>query len=120
MGGLQEVFVLLLKAGVDMDMVGEGYVIMFKKFLEEGVIMEVQIDLACQCILIVKEWLGLFDDFYCYFDEFCVFKEIFLEKNCCFLCEVVGQLVVLLKNEGGVLFLDKLVNIVLIGLLVDN
>jgi beta-glucosidase len=120
MGDLQKVSALSLKAGVDMDMVGEGYVTTLKKSLEEGLITEAQIDLACQRILIAKERLGLFDDPYRYFDETRAPKEILSEKNRRFSREVAGQSAVLLKNEGGVLPLDKSANIALIGPLADN
>ncbi len=120
MGDLQEVSALALEAGIDMDMVGEGFVTTLKKSLEEGRVTEAQIDLACQRILIAKERLGLFDDPYRYFDESRAPKEILSEENRRFSREVAGKSAVLLKNEGGVLPLSKSADIALIGPLADN
>lgn len=120
MGNLQEVSALALKAGIDMDMIGEGYLSTLKKSLEEGLVNEAQIDLACQRILIAKERLGLFDDPYRYFDESRAPKEILSEKNRAFSREVAGKSAVLLKNEGNVLPLSRSAKIALIGPLADS
>ncbi len=120
LGDLQKVSALALQAGIDMDMVGEGFVTTLKKSLKEGMINEAQIDLACQRILIAKERLGLFDDPYRYFDESRAEKEILSEKNRAFSREVAGKSAVLLKNEGNVLPLSKSAKIALIGPLADN
>src|SRR5580765_2491658 len=47
MGDLQEVSALSLRAGLDMDMVGEGFLTTFRKSLQEGKITIQQIDAAC-------------------------------------------------------------------------
>lgn len=120
LGDLQKVSALALQAGIDMDMVGEGFVSTLKKSLEEGLITEEQIDQACRRILIAKERLGLFEDPYRYFDESRAPKEILSEKNRAFSREVAGKSAVLLKNEGNVLPLSKSAKIALIGPLADN
>lgn len=120
LGDLQKVSALALQAGIDMDMVGEGFVGTLKKSLEEGLVTEAQIDLACQRILIAKERLGLFEDPYRYFDESRAAKEILSEKNRAFSREVAGKSAVLLKNEKNVLPLSKSAKIGLIGPLADN
>lgn len=120
LGDLQKVSAMALKAGIDMDMVGEGFVTTLKKSLEEGLISETEIDMACQRILIAKERLGLFDDPYRYFDESRGPKEILSEANRKFSREVAGKSAVLLKNKGNVLPLSKSAKIALIGPLADN
>ena len=47
MGDLQEVSALALNAGLDMDMVGEGYLTTLKKSLQEKKVTQQQIDEAC-------------------------------------------------------------------------
>ncbi len=120
MGDLQQVSALALRAGIDMDMVGEGFVTTLKKSLDEGLITEAMIDRACRRILVAKERLGLFEDPYRYFDESRAPKEILSAKNRAFSRQVAGQSAVLLKNEGQVLPLSKTAKIALIGPLADN
>ena len=58
MGDLQTVSALALHAGLDMDMVGEGYLTTLPKSLKEGKITIAQIDVACRRILEAKYKLG--------------------------------------------------------------
>src|SRR6202000_2159791 len=51
LGDLQTVSALALKAGVDMDMVGEGFLTTLKKSLQQGKITMQQIDEACARVL---------------------------------------------------------------------
>ena len=62
LGNLQTVSALALKAGVDMDMVGEGFLTTLKQSLNEGKITKQDIDNACRLILEAKYKLGLFDN----------------------------------------------------------
>src|SRR6266576_2396477 len=62
MGDLQTVSSLALNAGIDMDMVGEGFLTTLKKSLQEKKITQKQIDDACRRILEAKYKLGLFED----------------------------------------------------------
>src|SRR6188508_3720074 len=62
MGDLQTVSALALNAGIDMDMVGEGFLTTLKKSLQEKKVTQIQIDNACRRILEAKYKLGLFDD----------------------------------------------------------
>jgi beta-glucosidase len=64
MGDLQAVSAMALKAGTDMDMVGEGFLTTLKKSLEEGKVAQKDIDLACRRVLEAKYKLGLFEDPY--------------------------------------------------------
>ena len=69
MGDLQTVSAMALNAGLDMDMVGEGFLTTLKKSLKEGKVTQKQIDDACRRILEAKYKLGLFDDPYRYISE---------------------------------------------------
>jgi beta-glucosidase len=66
MGDLQTVSALALKAGTDMDMVGEGFLTTLRNSLDEGKISVKDIDLACRRVLEAKYKLGLFSDPYRY------------------------------------------------------
>jgi len=104
-----------LLAGVDMDMVGEGFLNMFKQSLKEGKITQKQIDKACERILIAKYELGLFDDPYKYCDEKRSAAEVFTEKNRMDARAIAAQSFVLLKNNNNILPIAKGKIIALIG-----
>jgi beta-glucosidase len=120
MGDLQTVSALALKAGVDMDMVGEGFLTTLTKSLKEGKITQAEIDLACRRVLEAKYKLGLFEDPYRYCDLNRAKTEIFTEENNRIAREITAQTFVLLKNEKQVLPLQKKGKIALIGPLADN
>jgi len=104
-----------LLAGVDMDMVGEGFLNMFKQSLKEGKITQAQIDKACERILISKYELGLFDDPYKYCDEKRSASEVFTEKNRMDARAIAAQSFVLLKNNNNILPIAKGKIIALVG-----
>ncbi|WP_228491975.1 beta-glucosidase BglX [Prolixibacter sp. NT017] len=120
MGDLQTVSALALKAGVDMDMVGEGFVKTLKKSLEEGKITQEEIDRACRLVLEAKYKLGLFDDPYRYCDTQRAKTDIFTPEHRKIARETAAQSFVLLKNEKQVLPLQKKGTIALIGPLAAN
>ena len=64
MGDLPTVSALALHAGLDMDMVGEGFLTTLKKSLQEGKVTQHEIDQACRRVLEAKYKLGLFSDPY--------------------------------------------------------
>jgi len=119
MGDLQQVSALALKAGVDMDMVGEGFLSTLKKSLAEGKVTQQDIDRACRRILEAKYKLGLFADPY----RFCNVKraqtEIYTEANRKAAREIAAKSFVLLKNQNNILPLKKSGTIALIGPLAD-
>ncbi|MCR9014134.1 beta-glucosidase BglX [Aquiflexum gelatinilyticum] len=119
-GDLQKVSELSLKAGVDMDMVGEGFLTTLKQSLDEGKITEKQIDDACRRILIAKYKLGLFDDPYRYADPERTKKEVFNAEHRQVAREIAAQSFVLLKNKDNILPIQKKGTIALIGPLADN
>ncbi len=119
-GDLQQVSSLALKAGVDMDMVGEGFLTTLKKSLQEGKVTQQQIDDACRRILEAKYRLGLFDDPYRYCDEQRAATELLSGPHRKAAREIAAHSFVLLKNDNQVLPLQKNATIALIGPLADN
>lgn len=115
LGDLQEVSALSLKAGVDMDMVGEGFLTTLKQSLEEGRVSEEEINRACRMVLEAKYKLGLFEDPFRYCDEERAKKEILSEEHLAFARQVAGESFVLLKNENHTLPLKKSGTVALIG-----
>jgi beta-glucosidase len=120
MGDLQTVSALALNAGIDMDMVGEGFLTTLKKSLQEGKVTQKQIDDACRLILEAKYKLGLFDDPYRYCDEKRAATEIFTDANRKAAREIAANCFVLLKNQNNVLPLKKTGTIALVGPLADT
>ncbi|WP_053989865.1 beta-glucosidase BglX [Mangrovimonas sp. TPBH4] len=120
MGNLQQVSALALKAGIDMDMVGEGLSGTLKKSLDEGKVSMEDIDTAVKRILTAKFKLGLFDDPYKYCDLERPKKDVFTNQNRAFARKVSAESMVLLKNDNNVLPLKKSGTIALIGPLANT
>src|SRR5215213_1964314 len=119
LGDLPTVSALALKAGVDMDMVGEGLLTTLKKSMKEGKITQKEIDLACRRILEAKFKLGLFEDPYRYCDSNRSKTEIYTPGNLKAAREIAAETFVLLKNVNGLLPLKKTGTIALVGPLAD-
>ncbi len=119
-GDLQTVSARALKAGLDMDMVGEGMLRTLDKSLKEGKVSLADIDLACLRILEAKYKLGLFDDPYRYIDETRPAKDILTASNRQAARNIAAHSMVLLKNDKQVLPLKKRGTIALIGPLANN
>ncbi|MGM0620607.1 MAG: beta-glucosidase BglX [Bacteroidota bacterium] len=120
LGDLQAVSALALKAGLDMDMVGEGFLTTLEKSLEEGKVTEADIDLACRRVLEAKYKLGLFDDPYLYFDDARPDRDILTDENRHFARKAAAQSFVLLKNANQTLPLEKSGTVALVGPLADS
>jgi beta-glucosidase len=120
LGDLQAVSALALKAGLDMDMVGEGFLTTLEKSLEEGIVTEAEIDNACRNVLRAKYRLGLFDDPYRYIDESLPEKEILTAENRFAARDAAARSFVLLKNGENILPLKKNQSIALIGPLANE
>src|SRR5690606_12163005 len=99
LGDLQQVSALSLQAGVDMDMVGEGFLNTLKKSLDEKRVSESDINRAVRYVLEAKYRLGLFEDPYRYCDEQRAKKEISKKEHLVFAREAAAKSFVLLKNE---------------------
>ncbi|MFM2229785.1 MAG: Periplasmic beta-glucosidase precursor [Bacteroidota bacterium] len=119
MGDLQTVSALALKAGVEMDMVGEGFLQTLKKSLAEGKVTQQEIDHAVRLILNAKYDLGLFADPYRYCDENRQKTEIYTTANRSEARKIAAQSLVLLKNENQLLPLKQQGTIAVIGPLAD-
>ena len=98
-GDLQQVSARALEAGVDMDMVSNGFVGTLKKSLDEGKISMAYVDQACRRILEAKWKLGLFDDPYKYCDLKRPAKEVFNAEHRAAARRIAAGSFVLLKNE---------------------
>lgn len=120
MGDLQDVSALALNAGVEMDMVSEGFLTTLKTSVEEGKVSEETIDNACRLILKAKFQLGLFDDPYKYIDKDRASKDIFSEEHRAVARKAAAESMVLMKNDNNILPLKKEANIALIGPLANN
>ncbi len=114
-GDLQAVSALALKAGIDMDMVGEGFLTTLKKSLQEGRITQKQIDDACRRILEAKDKRGLFTDPFLYADLSRPAREILTPETRKAAREIAARSFVLLKNNNQTLPLKKSGTIALIG-----
>ncbi len=120
MGDLQAVSALSLKAGLDMDMVGEGFLTTLEKSLKEGKITEDEIELACRRVLEAKYKLGLFEDPYRYADDSRPKKDILTKANRQVAREAAARSFVLLKNDMHTLPLSQSGSIALVGPLANN
>ena len=120
MGDLQTVSALALKAGIDMDMVGEGFLTTLQKSLAEGKVSMRDIDLACRRVLEAKYKLGLFENPYLYCDEKRAASELFTPENRKAARTTAANSFVLLKNDNKVLPIKKNAKVALVGPLANN
>ena len=120
MGDLRMDAELAMKAGVDMDMVGETYLNYLPDLAAHGEISEDVINQACRRILEAKYKLGLFADPYRGCTPERAGAEILTPANRKAAREITEQSFVLLKNETQVLPLKNSGTIALIGPLADD
>jgi beta-glucosidase len=120
MGNNKQVSALALKAGTDMDMEGSDYLNTLKNSLEEGIVTQAEIDLACRRILEMKYKLGLFDDPFRYINPGRQRTEIYTKANREIAKKIAEQSFVLMKNNKQVLPLNPSNTIAIIGPLADN
>jgi len=120
LGDLQTVSALALKAGLDMDMVGEGFLTTLKKSLKEGKVTQQEIDQACRRVLEAKYKLGLFSNPYKSIDPSREAKDVLTPENRAFSRKIAEHSFVLLKNSNQTLPLKKSGTIALVGPLADN
>lgn len=120
LGDLQDVSALALKAGLDMDMVGEGFLTTLKKSVEEGRVSEEEITTAARRILEAKHKIGLLKDPYLYSDESRPEKDILTEENRKLARKAATRSFVLLKKHKNTLPLKKNAKIALIGPLAND
>lgn len=104
-----------IKAGVDMDMMGDAFIENLKELVKNGAVDKKEIDRAVKKVLEAKYKLGLFEDPYRYVNKDRAEKEIRSDDNIKFAREMARKSMVLLKNDDEVLPLKKSGTIALIG-----
>lgn len=114
-GDLREVSARALEAGVDMDMVSEGYLSTLEESLASGRVGAADIDRACRLILEAKYKLGLFDNPYRYCDPQRAATRIYTPEHRAEARRIAAESFVLLKNEGGLLPLNRKGTIAVVG-----
>ncbi|GAO42782.1 beta-glucosidase BglX [Flavihumibacter petaseus] len=119
-GDLQHVSAQALKAGLDMDMVSEGFLTTLGVSLKSGKVTEAEITEACRRVLEMKYRLGLFQDPYKYCDPNRAKTEIFTHTNRALARAAAARSSVLLKNNRSVLPLAKKGRIALVGPLANS
>src|ERR1700744_5427445 len=102
LGDLQTVSALALKAGLDMDMVAEGFLTTLKKSLQEGKVTQKDIDDACRRVLEAKYKMGLFDDAYRHDDAERAKTSILTDSNRMASRMAAEHSFVLLKNNNNI------------------
>lgn len=115
LGDLQTVSALALNAGTDMDMVADGFVGTLEQSLREGKVSEESVNMACRRILEAKYKLGLFDDPYRYLDKKRFAKDVYTAEHRAEARRIATETFVLLKNDDGLLPLQKKGKIAIIG-----
>ena len=119
-GTFEEVSKRALNAGVDMDMVSEGLFTYIKKGLEDGSVSQKTLDTACRRILEAKYKLGLFEDPYRYCKEGEAEAKVYCAEHRAAARRIAAESFVLLKNEEGLLPLDKKGTVALVGPLANT
>ena len=99
-GDLQTVSARAINAGVDMDMVSEGFVGTLKKSVQEGKVSMETLNTACRRILEAKYKLGLFDNPYKYCDPKRPARDIFTKAHRDAARRIAAESFVLLKNDS--------------------
>lgn len=102
-GDLQTVSARALNAGVDMDMVSEGFLKTIKESINESKIEMGTLDTACRRILEAKYKLGLFDNPYKYCDLSRPSRDIFTKEHREVARRISSECFVLLKNDSVML-----------------
>lgn len=119
-GDFQTVSASSLNAGIEMDMVSEGFLKTVKKSVEEGKVSIERVDQAVRLILSAKYDLGLFDDPYRYCDLKRNKTDIFIAAHRNEARKTAAESFVLLKNDKGLLPLKKSGTVAIIGPLGNN
>lgn len=117
-GDLETAGAMGLEAGVDLSLWGDAFALM-EKAIQRGLIKEASIDRSVRRVLKLKFTLGLFDKPYT--DEEKVKYVLNSNKSSSTNLKVARESMVLLKNEGAILPIDKQVKrIAVIGPNADN
>ncbi len=120
MGDLQTVSALTLNAGMDMDMVSNGFLGTLKQSVEAGKVSVETLDRACRRILEAKYKLGLFEDPYKYCDPTRPARQIFTPEHRNVSRRIASESFVLLKNSDNLLPLPKKGTVAVVGPLANT
>ncbi|MGK4568534.1 glycoside hydrolase family 3 protein [Flavobacterium sp. 3HN19-14] len=115
LGNLKTASQLSFNAGLDMDMVSEGYKNTLAASVDEGKVTLAQIDAACRRILEAKYKLGLFKDPYKFCDAKRANTQIYTAENRKIARKTASESFVLLKNDGNLLPISRNKTIAVIG-----
>ena len=119
-GDIKAVSAQAINAGLDMDMVSEGFLSTLQSSVKGGKVTVAAIDQACTRILEAKFKLGLFNNPYKYIDESRPAKDILTPEHRQAAREIAAHACVLLKNDKQLLPLQKRGTIALVGPLANN
>ena len=108
------------KAGMDMDMGTHIYKDHLKAAVESGKVPMEVIDEAVRRILSVKVWLGLFEHPYVPEELIRAYEGKVPESHAALARRAAEESIVLLKNEGGLLPLQKNMKVSLVGTLAGS
>lgn len=120
MGDGKDVAALALNAGLDMDMVGELFIIHGVELVKSGRVPLEKVEAACRKVLEAKYKLGLFKNPYLYVNEAAAKKEILSPDKLALSKEAAIKSMVLLKNDKNLLPLNPNQKIAFIGPLVKD
>lgn len=104
---LKEASLIAAEAGCDMDMESNTYAAHLTDLVRDGKVAESTIDEAVVRILKVKYELGLFDDPFKYCDENREKELLYSDNHQQAALDMARKSIVLLKNDGNVLPLQK-------------
>ena len=107
-------------AGMDMDMGTHIYKDYLKEAVEKGVVPMKVIDEAVRRILSVKVWLGLFENPYVPEADIEAYEKGLPAEHIALCRKAAEESMVLLKNEGALLPLNRKQKISLVGKLADD
>ncbi|MBP5572280.1 MAG: beta-glucosidase BglX [Bacteroidales bacterium] len=119
-GDYHEVGVRSLNAGMDMDMVAEALFTQTIPGIEKGEVSKKTLDRACRRVLEAKYKLGLFDDPYKFCREEEAARILYSDENRAVARRISGESYVLLRNEGGLLPLERKGTVAVIGPLANT
>ncbi len=118
-GDLKTSSALALNAGIDMDMVSEGFVNTLKASVEEGIVSVDKINQACKRVLEAKYKLGLFNDPFIRLKKDSIDKKR-QKENIDLSLQAARKSCVLLRNKNRILPLKSDQSVAIIGPLADS
>ena len=119
-GDYHEVGVRSLNAGMDMDMVAEALFTQTIPGIRNGEVSRKTLDRAVRRVLEAKYKLGLFDDPYKFCREEEAARILYSDENRAVARRISGESYVLLRNEGGLLPLQRKGTIAVVGPLANT